>query len=193
MQHPDKIFGRLGNRMFQMAYIYAQAKKGMIPDIYVQDLKLFEKYGDEIKKWFGEGVGYLDFVSIHVRVGTNPSNPNEPAYKDNPFYVNLLETDYYQKAINMFPKDKFIVFSDDPEYVKTLDIFKYDRFQIIDKGDEVEDLNIMASCKSNIIANSSYSWWAAFLNPNWGKTVVAPKKWFTDGKAIPFPKEWIIL
>ena len=65
---------------------------------------------------FGQDIGYLDKVSIHVRRGGNWSNPNEPNYKDNPFYVNLSQTDYYEKAIAMFPVDKFLVFSDDMAY-----------------------------------------------------------------------------
>lgn len=190
MTNPDKIFGRLGNRMFQMAYVYAQFKEGNIPDLYVQDLKYFDKYEKEIKELFGEGIGYLPYVSIHVRRGSNPSNPNEPKYSENPFYVNLSDTDYYEKAIELFPGDNFLVFSDDPEYCKG----KWGndkRFQVMEKGDEIEDFNLMASCKHNIIANSSYSWWVAYLNPNHGKKIIAPKKWFSDEiKRVGIPPTW---
>lgn len=186
----EKITGRLGNKMFQFAYIYSQFKEGNIPDIYLQDSKYFEKYEKEIKEMFGEGIGYLDFVSIHVRRGSNPTNLDEPNYSENPFYVNLCETDYYEKAIALFPVDKFLVFSDDVAYCKE----KWGdnpRFQIMEKGDEIEDFNLMASCKANIIANSSYSWWCGYLNPNPAKTVIYPEKWFSDGiNRVGFPKSW---
>lgn len=190
----EKITGRLGNKLFQFAYIYSQFKEGNIPDFYLQSPKYFEKYEKEIKEMFSEGIGYLDYVSIHVRIGKNPINPDEPAYSDNPFYVNLLKTDYYEKAIAMFPNDNFLVFTDDPEILKTLDLFKGERFQIMDKGGEIEDFNLMSSCKSHIIANSSYSFWSAFLSPNLGKTVVAPsvKNWYSDGtERTVCPKIWI--
>lgn len=191
MVNPDVIFGRLGNRMFQMAYIYSQFKEGLISDIFIQDPKYFEKYETEIKQLFSEGIGFLDFVSIHVRRGANPINLNEPKYSENSFYVNLSETDYYERAIELFPVDKFLVFTDDVEYCKE----KWGgdpRFQIMDKGNEIEDLNLMASCKSNIIANSSYSWWSAFLNPNPAKKIICPKNWFSDKvERVKFPSQWI--
>lgn len=193
MVNPDKIFGRLGNRMFQMAYIYARVKDKILPDIYLQDYRLFKNYEKEIKQLFGEGIGYLNYVSIHVRLGSNPTNPSEPAYKDNPFYVNLSETDYYQKAISLFPNDKFLVFSDYPEVVSKLGIFNEGRFQIMEKGDEIEDFNLMSSCKHHIIANSSYSWWSAYLSPYLDKIIVAPSKelWYSDGiERTICPKEW---
>lgn len=190
MINPDKLFGRLGNRMFQMAFIFARMKDGMLPDIFLQDYRLFKNHEKEIKEFYGEGIGYLDYVAIHVRRGSNPINRDEPKYSENPFYVNLSETDYYEKAIALFPDEKFLVFSDDVEFCKE----KWgndERFRIMDKGDEVEDLNLMASCKSQIIANSSYSWWAGFLNVHPNKKVIYPSEWFTDGvNRVAFPDTW---
>lgn len=57
--------------------------------------------------------------------------------------------------------------------------------------DYVEDFNMMASCQSNIMANSSFSWWAAWLNPNFSKKIIAPREWFTDGiNRISIPELW---
>jgi hypothetical protein len=57
------------------------------------------------------------------------------------------------------------------------------------------DMRLMGLCKHNIIANSSFSWWAAWLNENLGKIVVAPKKWFASGLDTPdlLPKSWVVL
>lgn len=183
MVHPSKLFGRLGNTLFQMSYIYAQMRKGAIPDIYVQNPAYFDYYKDDIKKWFGDGIERIDKVAIHLRQGD---------YVNNPFYVNLSESDYYQEAIKNFPNESFLVFSDDIEFAKKF--FVGEVFTFSEGKSEVEDLNLMASCKHQIIANSSYSYWAAYLNPNKDKIVVAPsyKRWYTDGSTTRtiIPKEW---
>lgn len=190
MINPHKIFGRMGNQMFQGAYIYAQMKRGEIPDIFVQDPKYFEEYGDEIKKMYGEGIGMLPYTAIHLRVGSNPIDPSEPKYSENPFYVNLAKTGYYIKALEHFPGGKFIVFSDDIEFAKTY--FEGDRFAFDDSKDDIEAFNKMASCQGIIIANSSFSWWAGYCCPHLDKKVLFPNVWFSDNiKRIGFPNDWI--
>lgn len=181
-------FGGLGNRLFQLAYVYAQAKKGINPDIYLQDTKYFEPYQDEIRALFGQGLSKIDMVSLHVRRGD---------YINNPHYVNLSEKDYYEEAIAQFPKDtKFLVFcadrqekSDDQsdlEWCKQR--FTGNQFQFFQGKDEMEDWNAMASCSAHIIANSSFSWWAAFVS---GNKTIAPKQWFSDGvKRVSLPDSW---
>lgn len=189
MVNPDIIFGRLGNRLFQYAFLYAQARE-LGTDFYFQDPAYFDKYESEIKQLFGGGIGFLDQVGVHVRRGANPVNPNEPKYSENPFYVDLCSTDYYECAMALFPGEKFVIFSDDPEYCKQR--FKGEDIQVMEKGDEVEDFNLLASAKHQIIANSSFSWWAAYLNPNPSKTVVAPKSWYSDGiNRTKLPPSWL--
>ena len=188
------LSGRMGNEMFRHAYLYAQFRDGLIPDIYLQDPKYFEKYADEIKEMFGQGIGYLTQVGVHIRRAANPTSPTEPKYSENPFYINLADdTDYYERAMAMFPSDNFLVFSDDPDWCK--EKFKDNpRVQVMEKGDEVEDFNLLASCKDIIMANSSWSWWASFLNPNEGKRIIAPAKWFVDGEQrVGIPKTWEII
>lgn len=198
MVNPDKIFGRLSNRMFQMAAFYAWTKDNNIP-FFVQDEKYFKKYEDDIRRLYGDGITYIDKVSIHVRRAKNPINPSEPAYSENQFYVDLghhlhedMSDNYYVRAVAMFPSEKFLVFSDDIEWCKQSPIFRGCEFS--EGKSEIEDLNAMASCKSNIIANSSFSWWAAWLNPNPDKKIIAPAKWFSnpeDEKLIGIPDSWI--
>lgn len=179
MINPDLLTGRLGNRLFQTAYLYAQVKEGLIPDWYVQDIKYFEKFQPEIKELFGQGIGYLPYVAIHLRRGD---------YVNNPFYTDLAKTGYYINATNLFPNRKFLVFSDDIEFAKTY--FEGDKFAFDDSTDPIEALNKMASCDGIIMANSSLSWWAGFLSPNRGQ-IVTPLLWFSDGKNISCPPEWI--
>ena len=169
--------GGLGNLMFKEAYIFARMKEGLISDTYVQSEKYWEKCKEEIKAKFGVGIksGSLDFVSLHVRRGD---------YVDNPFYFHLWETDYYEKAMKEFPNEKFLIFCSDKQGRDKTDMdwcaerFKGEKFVFYIPNTETEDMNSMASCKGHIMANSSFSWWAAYLGG--GKTV-CPKQWFSDG------------
>lgn len=181
MRHTRNIIGGLGNLLFKEAYLHAQMKKGNIPDVYLQDEAYFKDCADEIRARFSDDIGQLPYVSIHVRRGD---------YVGNPFYVDLAMTGYYIDAINHFPNDKFIVFSDDIDFAKFY--FEGDKFTFDDSPDEIEAFNKMASCKHNIIANSSFSWWAAWLNPNPDKKVIAPKAWHTDEvERTKIPETWI--
>lgn len=183
-----KLSGRMGNEMFRDAYIYAQMRDGIIPDVYVQDHRYFDKYKIELQQRYGEGIGILPYTAIHLRVGSNPIDPNEPKYSENPFYVNLSKTGYYIKALEHFPHGKFIVFSDDMEFAKTY--FEGDRFAFDDSATDLEAFNKFASCDGHIIANSSWSWWGAYLSTN-SRKVLFPNLWFSDTiKRVTFPEEW---
>jgi hypothetical protein len=193
MIDPRIIFGRLGNSLFQYAALYKLAKDNNT-DFYFQDPKWFEGCEEEIKKLFGDDIGYLPYVAVHLRVGGNPINPNEPKYLENPFYYPLAKSGYYINAINLFPDRKFLVFSDNIPFAKTY--FEGDKFAFDESENDLESFNKFASCDSHIIANSSFSWWAAFLAPNVSKKVIAPgpDKWFADGiKRVGYPPNWILL
>lgn len=177
-----KIMGRLGNNLFQFSFLYSVARQGIVPDVYVQDYRLFEKYSNEIKNLLSEGITKIDKVAIHVRRGD---------YVGNAFYVDLFADDYYQRAMKELPNQKFLVFSDDIKWCKKQKIFKDCEFS--EGLTEEADLNLMASCTGHIISNSSFSWWAAYLSPNQGK-VVAPLKWHPDGiERTVIPPTWVRL
>lgn len=167
-----KNIGGLGNLLFKEAFIYARFRDRIIPDIYLQDEKWFAQYAEEVKERFGADIGFSTHAAIHVR---------RSDYVNNPFHTDLTETDYYERAMCMFFDKKFIVFSDDIEWCKSQEIFKDCAFS--EGNTEIEDFNMLASCESIIMANSSFSWWAAYLNPNPNKRIVAPREdtWFRDG------------
>lgn len=106
----------------------------------------------------------------------------------------LCSLDYYLNAVKYIvgieKKPHFFVFTDDKAWVR--ENFKLDYlFTFVEHNGpdkNYEDLRLMSSCKHNIIANSTFSWWAAWLNINPGKIVFAPRKWFTD-KAYSDPKD----
>lgn len=185
MRPLHETFGRLGNQMFQMAFIYAWAKEHGT-DIYLQDPKYFEKYANEIKALYGDitwtGDEMNEYVSIHVRRGD---------YSGNSFYVDLSRSGYYRKAIEEFPDRKFMIFSDDIEFCRGR--FIGDQYTFSEGKTELEDLNLMMHCNGHIIANSTFSWWGAWLGK--GKTIApSVKNWYSDGvERTVCPKEWIRL
>lgn len=177
----DKIMGRLGNKMFMLAYIYAKTLDYELSDIYLQDPAYFDSYREEIRKLYGTPTEMIDYVAIHVRRGD---------YVNNPFYVDLTKTDYYKKAMAEFPEgSKFVVFSDDIPWC--LNNFE-GIYSFYSNGNEIEDMNAMSSCKGIIMANSSYSWWASYLSN--AEKIIAPsvENWYSDGiERTKCPEEWI--
>ncbi len=174
-----KIFGRLGNSLFQYAFLYAYAKD-INSDFYFQDEDYFIEHKDEIKQLFGADIEPIDMVAIHIRRGD---------YVNNPFYVDLSLTDYYERAMQEFPKGtRFLVFSDDIKWAKNF--LKGKGIEYSEGKSEVDDLNLMAGCKGVIMANSSFSWWGAYLGDE-NKKVIAPLEWYSDGEErTKLPKQW---
>jgi len=132
-------------------------------------------------------------ISIHIRRGDYHSSKNINRY------MILSETEYYRKAIEYAEsqiKDlTYFVFSDDIEWCKT-NLCLENKIYFIDWNkmeDSFIDMNLMSQCKHNIIANSSFSWWAAWLNRNNNKIVIAPSKWYKDDNdgSIIIPDSWI--
>lgn len=171
------LSGRLGNQMFQYAYLYAQARRGFIPDVYVQSPEHFEEFEDEIRTLYSAGIVPIDQVSIHVR---------RTDYVNNPLYVDLAQTPYYEKAMTEFPHASFLVFSDDMDWCKQQRLFAGCDFS--EGHTDVEDFNLMAGCRGHVISNSSFSWWAAFVG---GGDSVAPLLWYSDGvERTKCPPQW---
>lgn len=106
-------------------------------------------------------------------------------------YHQPKDINYYNTAINQIKKyDKIFIFSDDIGWCKSN--IKFTNCVFIENLKNIQDLYLMSLCKNNIIANSSFSWWAAWLNNNPDKTVVCPNSWFRGVDASSFvPSNWI--
>ena len=107
-------------------------------------------------------------VSLHIRRGD---------YVNLQQYHPLCDVEFYKKAMSHFDNVKFVCFSDDIEWCKEAFNFVDDMW-FSNTDDPYMDLCLMSMCDHNIIANSSYSWWAAWLNTNKEKRIIAPKQWF---------------
>ncbi len=115
-------------------------------------------------------------VSLHVRRGDFASDPGTLKYH------GLMTTEYYGGAIQIMKNKvgniKIFVFSDDIEWVKKNIPFSDPHVYVTNPAIPFhEEVYLMSLCKNNIIANSSFSWWGAWLNKNPNKIVIAPEKW----------------
>ena len=90
--------------------------------------------------------------------------------------------DYYKKALSHFDAHRnVIVFSDDPAWCNEQELFSGEHFMISENDDNRVDLCLMSLCDDFIIANSTFSWWGAWLSANKDKKVIAPVQWFGTG------------
>ncbi|MDO9406427.1 MAG: alpha-1,2-fucosyltransferase [Polaromonas sp.] len=158
---------------------------------YWQSEKYFAAIADPLRADFAfrpplEGLNHelsvrikgVNAISMHVRRGDYASNPQTTATH------GLSPPSYYAKAIS-FMMDRvtnphLFVFSDDMAWVKAnLELAAPHTFVSHNRGlESYNDMRLMSHCKHHIIANSSFSWWGAWLNPDAQKVVVAPKVWF---------------
>jgi hypothetical protein len=173
------------------SYEEIQYKKNLCLNGYFQSEKYFANFSEEIKKLF-----YVEFVnqkktkrpitSVHIRRGD---------YIKFSEHHNLLDIEYYKKAMSHFYDSDFLFFSDDMEWVKKN--FIGNNIFYSELNDDILDFYSMSSCDNNIIANSSFSWWAAYLNKNINKIIVSPNSNIWFGPKGPkdtqdlIPNNWI--
>ncbi|MDC3174673.1 alpha-1,2-fucosyltransferase [Candidatus Pelagibacter sp.] len=176
-------------------------------DGYWQSELYFKDYFKEIKEIFTfsdppdkqnnliiNDINQTNSVSIHIRRG-------DFLLKKNNNHLTDLK-DYYLKAINetskIFKNPKYFIFTDDPLWVaENFDLnHSYINVNINHGNKSFLDMYLMSLCKSNIIANSSFSWWSAWLNNKTDKIIYAPKNWFNDQSISTIdliPKTWRII
>jgi hypothetical protein len=132
-------------------------------------------------------------ISLHVRRGDYVSNPVAAAYH------GTCSLDYYREAIKILlqrvQSPHFFVFSDDIPWVRENLRFDHTVTFVDHNGDAPwEDIRLMSACRHFVIANSSFSWWGAWLSKHPSKTVIAPRRWFlTEEKddCDQVPDSWI--
>lgn len=178
---------------------------------FYQNAEMVEALGRKVFEWFEfpeirdernlkyiEEMESSDSVAIHVRKGND--------YQELKEFSSTCGIEYYRKAIEYITAriddPKFFVFTDNPEWVKqNLTGIDYTLIEGNPSSgpDNYLDMQLMSRCKHNIIANSSYSWWGAFLNQNPDKMVLMPEIWLYLGNrepqnSIPLQcKQWTII
>ena len=148
---------------------------------YFQTEKYFKHIEKEIRKDFTfidqiynpckEMIEFVENpIALHIR---------RTDYLKNAENHHNLSLKYYDDALSHFDSDRnVIVFSDDSKWCSEQKLFSDDRFLISENSDNRVDLCLMTLCSDFIIANSSYSWWGAWLSSNQNKKVIAPIEWF---------------
>ena len=135
----------------------------------------------------------INSVAVHVRRGDYTSSKNSEIH-------GICSLDYYQRAFLIIVKNiiepHFFIFSDDIDWAKKHIVPPGKVVYVNDDGSNsgVQDFLLMKECKNQIIANSTFSWWAAYLNENPKKIVICPKKWFSNkdySQDDLIPKSWV--
>ena len=147
---------------FQTEKYFKHIEKQIRKDFTFKD-EIKDECDDLIKQ-------FTNPIALHIRRGDFVwNNKNHPP----------LSLDYYKSALELFESDReVIIFSDDTEWCKEQELFVDDRFAVAEGGDQFYDMCLMSMCDDFIIANSTFSWWGAWLG-NRGK-VIAPKRWFGE-------------
>ena len=149
---------------------------------YFQSEKYFKEHESEIRTMFkadqkteeylqskyGEVLSKDNTVSLHVRRGD---------YIGKEQFHPIVDKSYYEQAIEKHSGATFLVFSDDISWCKD-NLPEGPEYVFVEGNKDYEDLYLMSKCAHNIIANSSFSWWGAWLNENKDKQVTAPSVWF---------------
>lgn len=172
-------------------------RKNLYLDGYWQSEKYFKEYIDDIRKQFStedeqaekvastSGITDTNSVAVHIRLGDYAEG------KRNKNGLFKLPFSYYEKAMNEIKKlendVKFYVFTNDVKKVKEY-INGMDNICIANEGRELSDIQeweLMSKCKHQIVSNSTFSWWAAWLNKNENKKIIAPDLVYGNKDIVP--------
>lgn len=159
-----------------------------IRDILLAEFVINQKKAEETNIMAQQILSSKNSCSLHIRRGDYITDK-----KANSVH-GTCNLEYYKQAINLinnkYSNVPFFVFSDDISWTK--ENLKITNAVYIDiKSIPHEDMYLMSLCNHNITANSSFSWWGAWLNKNKNKTIIAPKKWFVNKKNEIACKNWI--
>jgi hypothetical protein len=164
-----------------------------ISEIIFSDFTFQENYHAERQDMF-ETIRSTNSVSLHIRRGDYASSASVQKYH------GLLPLNYFESSMSQIAAlvgdPHIFLFSDDLEWVKkNLSVpFPHTFVEASPPGSEPIDLKLMSTCKHNIISNSTFSWWAAWLNENPSKVVIAPPQWsvVVPDTAKIIPNTWKI-
>jgi len=189
----DRIIGRLFllNGYFQSEMYFSILKREINEIFKVKEELMTEEILLQVSEFTN-----VESVAIHVRRGDYLKSE---VLK----YHGVCSAEYYQSAIShmnlKINSPKYFIFSEDTDWVKKEILPVIPESVLIESNIHKPswlDLHYMSKCKHNIIANSTYSWWGAYLNNNPTKNIIAPKKWYQDeilNKTTTelIPKSWI--
>lgn len=171
------LFNQCPNDISIMGYFQSEKYFNHISESICEDFTFRSHILNPCLEMMGD-VG--DAISLHVRRTDYTTNANHTA----------LSVKYYEKALKEFPKNStVIIFTDDVEWCQNQELFAPDRFMIAENNPNSVDMCLMSLCKGHIIANSSFSWWGAWLSKS--DNVIASSVWFGPENADKSTKDLI--
>lgn len=175
--HEDALLN--GGNLYYIGYWQSWKYIRNIENTIKRDFSFDEKKLPESSCEILSKIRNTNSVSLHIRRGD---------YLGNPVYDHITTPDYYNSAIDYIKKNVenpfFFIFTNDPEWCKVN--LTLPNSLIVDVNSGMEsywDMFLMSQCMHNIIANSSFSWWGAWLNDNKSKIVITPRKWINEDSA----------
>lgn len=188
IDYDPKLLEKKGNQ-YLTGFFQSEEYFKKIRDVILNDLNLNKPLSEKAKQYLTQ-IKQTTTASLHVRRTDYVTN-----IKANEHH-GTCSLEYYEKAIKLlsdkFSNITFFIFSDDINWCKENLKINFPVVYVEDLN-EHEDLYLMSQCQHNIIANSSFSWWGAWLNNNADKVIIAPEKW-ANVKNIHkdiVPKDWI--
>ena len=183
-------FLKIPKNEYVKGYFQTEKYFSDIREVLLKQFVVKKELSNSTLKYLKEITIENNSCSIHIRRGDYIENS-----KANEVH-GTCDLEYYKEAIKHLRKEfkdvTFFIFSDDISWVKKNLKVKnatYIEHEVIPH----EDMHLMSACKHNITANSSFSWWGAWLNQNNNKTVISPKKWFINKENEVAVTNWIQL
>jgi len=181
----EKLFNECPDDVSIQGYFQTEKYFKHIRNNILEDFEFIDDILEPAKKTISN---WKNPIALHIRRTDYTIDPNH----------TVLDLSYYEEALKLFDENcEVIIFSDEPKWCMDQKLFESDRFMVSETNDTYMDLCLMTLCSGHIIANSSFSWWGAWLSSN--NKVVAPSGWFSgsnnehlDTKDI-IPETWIVI
>lgn len=191
----DPHISKIENNSYIEGFFQTEKYFKSIEEVIREDFKFIFPMDVENLK-FAQRIIDSNSISLHIRRG---DYVQKKRYSDAYAECSL---DYYQRGVEYiaqrFPEPILFIFSDDIPWVRKNLKLPYKSVYVSHNTGKrsSEDMRLMSLCRHNIIANSSFSWWGAWLNKNPEKLVIAPQKWFNDDNIVQtdvIPQGWVRL
>lgn len=184
----DKKMQTLQGNEYVKGYFQTEKYFTKIRAMLLEQFKIKVEISNKAQDIAKDILSFKNTCSLHIRRGDYVSNPKAKSIH------GTCSLDYYKKALQLvnssYNNTHFFIFSDDIEWAKKN--LPVENTMYVE-GTKIphEDLYLMSLCHHNITANSSFSWWGAWLNTNLEKMVISPKKWYVQKENEVICKNWI--
>jgi hypothetical protein len=187
-----ELIGRARKQTLLIGYWPSEKYFSAIGDILRQDFQLNRALSDQARKTAGI-VSRCEAIGVHIRRGDYVENKAAQSFH------GTCSPGYYENAMQYIASrvraPVFLVFSDDADWCRKHFSAVGETIFVEPSGVAAEDMHLISLCRHQIIANSSFSWWGAWLNPDAGKIVIAPRPWISgpsESQPDIYPQGWIV-